>query len=82
MPVLQMKMPVGRTYVVLFDIADQQFTHYTRDAWVAQINEWAEVLKQSGYVIGKDRGLYRPAVWEEIVERMGDNEWFVTFIED
>jgi hypothetical protein len=77
-----MKMPVGRTYVVLFDIADQQFTHYTRDAWVAQINEWAEELKQSGYVIGKDRGLYRPAVWEEIVETMGDNEWFVTFIED
>jgi hypothetical protein len=79
MSVQEMDLPVGRTYAVLFDIADQEFTHYTRYGWVAQVNEWAKELEESGYNIGNELGA---TTYEEIIETMGGDEWFVTFIED
>mgnify|MGYP001206113477 CR=1 FL=1 len=66
-----------RTYAVLFDIADQGFTHYTRFEWASQLNEWASELRTSGYNVSREINEY-----EEVVELMGGDEWFVTFIED
>ncbi len=79
MSVQQMDLPVGRTYAVLFDIADEEFTHYTRYGWVAQVNEWANDLEESGYNIGSELGAVS---YEDILEGMSGGDWFVTFIKD
>jgi len=74
-----MELPTGRTYAVLFDIADQEFRHFTRYEWVAQVNEWAKELEEDGFWIGNGIGAFS---YEDILEGMSGGEWFVTFIED
>ena len=79
MSVQEMHVPVGRTYAVLFDTADQEFRHFTRYEWVAQVNEWARELEEDGYNIGSELGA---TSYEDILEGMSGGEWFVTFIKD
>ena len=79
MSVQQMDLPVGRTYAVLFDTAETEFTHFTRYEWVAQVNEWASELEEEGcrYIYKLGTVSYR-----DILDGMSGGEWFVTFIED
>ena len=80
MSVQQMELPVGRTYAVLFDTADQEFTHFTRYEWVAQVNDWAKELEEyMGFRVGNELGAVS---YRDILDGMSGGEWFVTFIED
>jgi len=79
MSVQQMDLPVGRTYAVLFDTAETEFTHYTRYGWVAQVNEWASELEEEGFNVGNELGAVS---YRDILDGMSGGEWFVTFIED
>ena len=79
MSVQEMHVPIGRTYAVLFDMADQEFKHFTRYEWVAQVNEWSRELEYEWYEVSNELGA---TSYQDILDNMSGGEWFVTFIED
>ena len=79
MSVQEMHIPIGRTYAVLFDMADKEFKHFTRYEWVAQVNEWSRELEYEWYEVSNELGA---TSYQDILDNMSGGEWFVTFIED
>ena len=65
---------MAKTYMVLFSVADGDFTQYTKSEWETEVEGWKTELEDSGVdVEGLDD--------EDVVEAMGGEEWFITRIE-
>lgn len=63
---------MAKTYMVLFSVADGDFTQYTKSEWETEVNGWKDELRDEGVNSWDDY---------DIVEAMGGDEWFITRIE-
>lgn len=59
-------------YAVLFCVADMEFRKFTKKCWISETKKWAE---ECDLEHSKTKEFYY-----ELVEVMGGDEWFVTFI--
>ena len=60
-----------KTYMVLFSVADGDFTQYTKSEWETEVTGWKTELRDAEYGFDLD----------DVVEAMGGDEWFITRIE-
>lgn len=59
-------------YAVLFCVADMEFSKFTKKCWISETKKWAE---ECDLEHSETKEFYY-----ELVEVMGGDEWFVTFI--
>ena len=62
---------MAKTYMVLFSVADGDFTQYTKSEWETEVNGWKDELRDEGVNSLDDY---------DVVEAMGGDEWFITRI--
>tara|TARA_R110000772_G_scaffold168696_1_gene280442 strand:+ start:133 stop:339 length:207 start_codon:yes stop_codon:yes gene_type:complete len=67
---------MAKTYMVLFSIADGDFTQYTKSEWETEVTGWKTELREAIWVDEVDS-----LDDYDVVEAMGGDEWFITRIE-
>tara|TARA_B110000977_G_C10759450_1_gene370057 strand:+ start:348 stop:563 length:216 start_codon:yes stop_codon:yes gene_type:complete len=68
-----------KTYMVLFSVADGDFTQYTKSEWETEVTGWKTELRDAEY--GFDLNEVDNLDDYDVVEAMGGDEWFITRIE-
>lgn len=67
---------MAKTYMVLFSVADGDFTQYTKSEWETEVNGWKTELQN-----WMDADEIDNLDDYDVVETMGGDEWFITRIE-
>tara|TARA_B110000305_G_scaffold180400_1_gene200021 strand:+ start:1263 stop:1469 length:207 start_codon:yes stop_codon:yes gene_type:complete len=67
---------MAKTYMVLFSVADGDFTQYTKSEWETEVTGWKTELRDAIWVDEVDN-----LDDYDVVQAMGGDEWFITRIE-
>ena len=70
---------MAKTYMVLFSVADGDFTQYTKSEWETEVTGWKTELREALW--GMDEDEVDNLDDYDVVEAMGGDEWFITRLE-